>query len=116
MRGILDMREGWEVSTTASTINDKRQIANWRSGFLAGAKTSVNVTNERYDRDRRHRSGKHADYASMVTGIRWISLRPDLGNGRGKGCAMPLASNARQHSSYGPTPCAVSNVAQCAIV
>lgn len=38
-------------------------------------------------------------YASTVTATRWSSLRPDLGKGRGRGCARPLASIVRQHSS-----------------
>ena len=54
-------------------------------------------------------------YASTVSGTRWISLRPDLGSGRGKGWAMPLASIVRQHSSYCPAAGAVSSAAQWAI-
>ncbi len=54
--------------------------------------------------------------ASTVSGRRWISLRPDLGKGRGSGWAMPLASIVRQHNSYCPTEGAVSNAAQWAMV
>ena len=55
------------------------------------------------------------DHFSTVNGACWISLRPDLGSGRGRGWATPLASTVRQHNSYFPGSGAVIRTAQWAI-
>ena len=60
--------------------------------------------------------GAQSNHSSTVIRIRWIAFRPDFGNGRGNGCAMPFESMVRQQISYCPTGGAVSSAAQCAIV
>ncbi len=37
-----------------------------------------------------------SSYASTASGTSWMALLPDLGNGRGMGWAIPLASMVRQ--------------------